>query len=69
MMRHKPEPRFIPKNMDLEIRGSFTLKKISKNIVPRGVFRGGGLLGLIAAPCPGPVKSIDFREFSCPNGC
>ena len=27
----------------------------------------GGLLGL--SPPPGPVKSIDFRGFSCPNGC
>jgi hypothetical protein len=31
----------------------------------RGVFRGGAI-GL--SPFPGPVKSIDFREFSCPNG-
>ena len=29
--------------------------------------QGGGLLGLI--PPPGPVKSIDFRGFSCPNKC
>ena len=68
MMRHKPEPRFIPKNMDLEIRGSFTFKKnFEKHSSQRRIQRG--LLGLIAAPCPGPVKSIDFREFSCPNGC
>ena len=68
MMRHKPEPRFIPKNMDLEIRGSFTFKKNFENhSSQRRIQRG--LLGLIAAPCPGPVKSIDFRGFSCPNGC
>ena len=33
----------------------------------RGVAGGGGAIG--AKPPPGPVKSIDFRGVSCPNGC
>ena len=43
------------------------LKLFPKNIkLSRGVFKGG-LLGL--SPPHGPVKSIVFRAFSCPNGC
>ena len=32
----------------------------------RGVFRGGAIG---AKRPPGPVKSTDFRGFSCHNGC
>ena len=32
-------------------------------------YSGGGLLGLGPPPPPGPVKSIYFRWFLCPNGC
>ena len=29
----------------------------------------GGAIGAKPPPPPGPVKSIDFKGFSCPNGC
>ena len=41
------------------------------NLFPfRGVFRGvfRGAMGAQPPP-PGPVKSMDFRGFSGPNGC
>ena len=48
---------------------TFYTQKTQKmtRIWPSEAYSGGGYWGY--AHPPGPVKSIDFRGFSCPNGC
>ena len=46
-------------------RSFFTTMKTMKHNIFRGVVEGGGG----NAPSPGPVKSMDFREFLSPSEC